>query len=101
MTASVPANRLAKSPAASQEDESGDGIEGLSAVTIKAWSQGNNDMIPSTKIIEMTRLLKEWEASGDKIIIYSQCKLNWICILNSSVRLMIRHRDFDAGPRGD
>jgi hypothetical protein len=77
-------NELAQSRAATRKEESGSGIEGISAATVKTWSRGNNDMVSSTKMIEMTRLLKEWEASGDKIIVYSQCKLNYICILNLS-----------------
>lgn len=65
---------------ASQNEGAGTSMEGLSAATVKTWSRGNNDMVSSTKMVEMTRLLKKWEASGDKIIVYSQCKLTCIYI---------------------
>lgn len=50
------------------------GSNGVSAATMKTWSRGNHDMVPSTKMLEMVRLLQEWDATGDKTIIYSQCE---------------------------
>ncbi|KAF5353246.1 hypothetical protein D9756_007899 [Leucocoprinus leucothites] len=52
--------------------------DGVAAHTLKAWGRGNDDMVPSTKMVEMIRLLKEWESTGDKTIIYSQ----WTSLLD-------------------
>lgn len=51
--------------------------EGLSAMAnLERWK---NPKTPSTKLVAMINMLKEWEAdpatSMDKVIIYSQCKL--------------------------
>ncbi|KAJ3569137.1 hypothetical protein NP233_g5248 [Leucocoprinus birnbaumii] len=46
--------------------------DGVAAHTLKTWGRGNDDMVPSTKMVEMIRLLKEWDSTGDKTIIYSQ-----------------------------
>ncbi|KXN90402.1 hypothetical protein AN958_04271, partial [Leucoagaricus sp. SymC.cos] len=50
----------------------------VSEAVKKTWSRGNSDMVPSTKMVEMIRLLKEWESTGDKTIIYSQ----WTSVLD-------------------
>ncbi|KAF9451016.1 hypothetical protein P691DRAFT_773496 [Macrolepiota fuliginosa MF-IS2] len=57
-----------KSPSASPNKDT----SAISAATMKTWSRGNNDMVPSAKMLEMVKLLKEWEVTGDKTIIYSQ-----------------------------
>jgi SNF2 family DNA or RNA helicase len=36
------------------------------------WSKGDHDLEASSKMTEMIRLLKSWEVTGDKTIIYSQ-----------------------------
>lgn len=46
---------------------------GPSDALFATWARGDDDMEPSTKMIAMINLLKEWEVSGDKTIIYSQC----------------------------
>jgi hypothetical protein len=54
---------------------SGDsGHDGVAPHTLRTWSRGNDDMVPSTKMVEMVKLLKEWELKGDKTIVYSQCE---------------------------
>jgi SNF2 family DNA or RNA helicase len=50
----------------------------VTASTLKIWSRGNDDMVPSTKMLEMVRLLQEWELTGDKVIVYSQCEQNLV-----------------------
>lgn len=51
-----------------------DGVEGLSEALLSTWSRGDDDMEPSTKMLKLMELLKEWDASGDKTICYSQCE---------------------------
>jgi hypothetical protein len=46
-----------------------DTLEGAFAT----WGRGDDDMEPSTKMLQMLELLKEWDSAGDKTIIYSQC----------------------------
>ncbi|TRM63219.1 SNF2 family N-terminal domain-containing protein [Schizophyllum amplum] len=36
------------------------------------WARSDDDIEPSTKMIRLLELLKEWDASGDKTIVYSQ-----------------------------
>ena len=43
---------------------------------INVWRKGDDDMEPSAKMLAMIDYLKEWEAAGDKSIVYSQCKLS-------------------------
>lgn len=46
----------------------------LNADLVNTWRKGDNDMEPSAKMLAMIDYLKEWEAAGDKSIVYSQCK---------------------------
>ncbi|KAH0579625.1 hypothetical protein H2248_002475 [Termitomyces sp. 'cryptogamus'] len=48
--------------------------EGLLDAVIATWSRGDDDLEPSTKMLALVDLLQEWEATGDKTIVYSQCK---------------------------
>jgi hypothetical protein len=45
-----------------------------SDAVISNWGRGDDDLEPSTKMLAMMGLLKEWEVTGDKTICYSQCK---------------------------
>ncbi|KAL1746595.1 P-loop containing nucleoside triphosphate hydrolase protein [Schizophyllum fasciatum] len=36
------------------------------------WARSDDDIEPSTKMLRMLELLREWDATGDKTIIYSQ-----------------------------
>lgn len=47
--------------------------DGPSEALIATWRKGDDDMEPSTKMLKLVSLLKEWDASGDKTICYSQC----------------------------
>ena len=38
------------------------------------WKQGGNNVEPSAKMLQMIKYLKEWEATGDKTIVFSQCE---------------------------
>ena len=40
---------------------------------LATWGRGDDDLEPSTKMLRMLELLKEWHSAGDKTIIYSQC----------------------------
>jgi hypothetical protein len=51
-----------------------DTLEGAFAT----WGRGDDDMEPSTKMLQMLELLKEWDSAGDKTIIYSQCSFFFI-----------------------
>ncbi|EKM76597.1 hypothetical protein AGABI1DRAFT_78341 [Agaricus bisporus var. burnettii JB137-S8] len=88
---SVSRGKLNKSQVASQNEGAGTSMEGLSGATVKTWSRGNNDMVSSTKMVEMTRLLKKWEASGDKIIVYSQ----WTSMLDL-IEIEYSHHGIDS-----
>ena len=61
--------------------------EGPSDAVFETWSRGDDNMEPSTKMNAMIDLLKEWEATGDKTIIYSQCR--FLLILLKSISLII------------
>ncbi|KAJ7619382.1 SNF2 family DNA-dependent ATPase [Roridomyces roridus] len=51
------------------------------------WGRGDDDMEPSTKMLAMLDLLKEWESTGDKTIVYSQ----WTSMLDLIEILFERH----------
>ena len=40
------------------------------------WRKGDDDMEPSTKMLGLIDLLNKWDATGDKTICYSQCRLS-------------------------
>jgi hypothetical protein len=50
---------------------------------LATWGRGDDDMEPSTKMLRMLELLKEWDSAGDKTIIYSQCMITFQC--NASI----------------
>lgn len=41
---------------------------------INTWRKGDHDMEPSAKMMKLVELINEWDATGDKTIVYSQCK---------------------------
>ena len=44
---------------------------------LATWGRGDDDTAPSTKMLKMLELLREWESTGDKTIIYSQCEYHF------------------------
>ncbi|KAG6887923.1 hypothetical protein C0992_010201 [Termitomyces sp. T32_za158] len=58
-----------KSP--TKERERDDKLKPSDAV-IATWSRGDDGLEPSAKMIGLLDLLQEWEATGDKTIVYSQ-----------------------------
>ena len=60
---------------------------------LATWGRGDDDLEPSTKMLRMLELLKEWHSAGDKTIIYSQCMMSFWC--NASLVDLI-FRDIDA-----
>lgn len=40
---------------------------------LNTWKQGGSNVESSAKMLQMVAYLKEWESSGDKTIIFSQC----------------------------
>ncbi|KAJ7468732.1 SNF2 family DNA-dependent ATPase [Mycena latifolia] len=69
------------------DDEDEDEVEQPSAAVLSNWSRGDDDLEPSTKMLAMMDLLKEWDASGDKTICYSQ----WTSMLDLIEILFSRH----------
>jgi hypothetical protein len=47
--------------------------DGPSDIVIATWRRGDDDLEPSAKMLALVKLLKEWDACGDKTICYSQC----------------------------
>jgi SNF2 family DNA or RNA helicase len=58
-----------------------------SDAVISNWGRGDDDLEPSTKMLAMMDLLKEWDATGDKTICYSQ----WTSMLDLIEILFSRH----------
>lgn len=48
--------------------------DGPSDAVLATWKRGDDDLEPSTKMLALLELLKEWDSCGDKTICYSQCK---------------------------
>ncbi|THV01709.1 hypothetical protein K435DRAFT_836766 [Dendrothele bispora CBS 962.96] len=63
------------------------GNDGPSDAIIAAWSKGDDDLEASAKMIKLIKYLKEWEAIGDKTIVYSQ----WTSMLDLIETLFSRH----------
>ncbi|KAK0197054.1 SNF2 family DNA-dependent ATPase [Armillaria mellea] len=61
--------------------------DGPSEALIATWRKGDDDMEPSTKMLKLLSLLKEWDASGDKTICYSQ----WTSMLDLLETLFSRY----------
>ena len=40
---------------------------------IQTWKRGDNDLEPSTKMLALVHQLQEWDVTGDKTIVFSQC----------------------------
>ena len=45
---------------------------------VEIWKRANADLEPSTKMVALLRLLKSWEATGDKTICFSQCRSTFL-----------------------
>lgn len=52
-----------------------------SAELINTWRKGGANLEPSAKMVALIRYLKEWEYTGDKTIVYSQCTCNWLSLI--------------------
>ncbi|KAF9485841.1 hypothetical protein BDN70DRAFT_870738 [Pholiota conissans] len=77
------------SPDSGGQDEKGKARanSGPSEAVMSTWKRGDDDMEPSTKMLALMQFLKEWEASGDKTICYSQ----WTSMLDLLETLFSRH----------
>ncbi|KAJ7145709.1 SNF2 family N-terminal domain-containing protein [Mycena epipterygia] len=97
---SISANKgkgKAGSPRGKGKGKAGDDeVDMPSAAVISNWGRGDDDLEPSTKMLAMLQLLKEWDVTGDKTICYSQwtSMLDLIEILFS--RYGIRSLRFDG-----
>ncbi|OJT08730.1 hypothetical protein TRAPUB_340 [Trametes pubescens] len=54
---------------------------------LNTWKQGGSTVESSAKMLQMIGYLKEWESSGDKIIVFSQ----WTSMLNLCDQIFARH----------
>ena len=45
----------------------------MSADMVEHWGRGDDNMESSTKMVALIKYLREWDASGDKTIVFSQC----------------------------
>ncbi|KIY72134.1 hypothetical protein CYLTODRAFT_418117 [Cylindrobasidium torrendii FP15055 ss-10] len=61
--------------------------EKVSDATLATWRRGDDDMEPSTKMMQLIEYIKDWESTGDKIIVYSQ----WTSNLDLLETLFARH----------
>ncbi|KAF7373229.1 SNF2 family DNA-dependent ATPase [Mycena sanguinolenta] len=77
----------ARSPQKRKAGDEEDEVEMPSDAVISNWGRGDDDLEPSTKMLAMMQLLKEWEATGDKVIVYSQ----WTSMLDLIEILFSRH----------
>ncbi|KAJ6490225.1 SNF2 family DNA-dependent ATPase [Mycena vitilis] len=68
-------------------DEDENDIDMPSEAVISNWGRGDDDLEPSTKMLAMMEMLKEWESTGDKTICYSQ----WTSMLDLIEILFSRH----------
>ncbi|KAJ7662894.1 SNF2 family N-terminal domain-containing protein [Mycena rosella] len=64
-----------------------DDVDMPSAAVLSNWGRGDNDLEPSSKMLAMMDMLKQWDASGDKTICYSQ----WTSMLDLIEILFSRH----------
>ncbi|PCH42875.1 hypothetical protein WOLCODRAFT_102715 [Wolfiporia cocos MD-104 SS10] len=74
---------------ASGNDERGDSEQPhqMSDALIAAWRRNDDDMEPSTKMLALISSLQEWDACGDKTIVFSQ----WTSMLDLIETLFARH----------
>ncbi|KAJ6562842.1 SNF2 family DNA-dependent ATPase [Mycena vulgaris] len=84
---SISAKKKGKSKALVKKGGEDDDVDMPSAALISNWGRGDDDLEPSTKMLAMMQLLKEWDASGDKTICYSQ----WTSMLDLIEILFSRH----------
>ncbi|KAJ2925510.1 hypothetical protein H1R20_g11584, partial [Candolleomyces eurysporus] len=93
VSAVTPARRRKKardsfgSDAESSDEDKENSVKGLSDSVIATWSRGDDDMEPSAKMKALVSFLKKWDASGDKVICYSQ----WTSMLDLLEILLSRH----------
>ncbi|KAJ7448480.1 P-loop containing nucleoside triphosphate hydrolase protein [Mycena galericulata] len=64
-----------------------DDVDMPSAAVISNWGRGDDDLEPSSKMLAMLDMLKEWDSTGDKTICYSQ----WTSMLDLIEILFQRH----------
>lgn len=62
-----------------KHEPKGNNGEGPDQVMLARWRQGDDNMEASTKMRAMIKMLREWDASGDKCICYSQCASFPLC----------------------
>lgn len=70
-----------------------------SDAVIATWRKGDDDLEPSTKMLALIDLLQEWDDSGDKTIVYSQCQSDNQLPYSYPELTSFGPRDFDARPR--
>ncbi|KAI0351250.1 hypothetical protein OH77DRAFT_1430072 [Trametes cingulata] len=58
-----------------------------SAHLLNMWKQGGSNVESSAKMMRMIQLLKEWESTGDKTIVFSQ----WTSMLDLCEQIFARH----------
>ncbi|KII90213.1 hypothetical protein PLICRDRAFT_53299 [Plicaturopsis crispa FD-325 SS-3] len=80
----VPATPAKGKEKAQSKAKTGDGP---SEAVIKTWRNGADDLEPSTKMVAMIELLKEWDCTGDKSIVFSQ----WTSMLDLVEKLFSRN----------
>ncbi|KAJ7819201.1 SNF2 family DNA-dependent ATPase, partial [Mycena olivaceomarginata] len=78
---------VARSPRKRKAGDDEDEVDMPSDAVISNWGRGDDDLEPSTKMLAMMGLLKEWEVTGDKTICYSQ----WTSMLDLIEILFSRH----------
>ncbi|KAF9649722.1 hypothetical protein BDM02DRAFT_3186073 [Thelephora ganbajun] len=69
-----------------QKAKDDDEKEDLDPRLIEIWKRANADLEPSTKMLALLRLLKSWDATGDKTICFSQ----WTSVLDLVETLFAR-----------
>lgn len=71
------------------------GKDGPSDAVLRSWNRTDDDLIPSTKMLALLGYLKEWDASGDKTICYSQCLLFFMIAFKHCLTFLL-FRDLHA-----
>ncbi|KAJ3510415.1 hypothetical protein NMY22_g15987 [Coprinellus aureogranulatus] len=77
VVAVTPSRRKKKARATPDSDEEEEEVkkptgQEPSDAVLATWRRGDDDMEPSTKMLELVKYLREWDESGDKVICYSQ-----------------------------
>ena len=57
----------------SKVNGNGKNDHGLPEELVAVWRRGDDDVEESSKMVKLLEYLKDWEATGDKTIVYSQC----------------------------